>query len=77
MEVASEHKEQLKVCCIPFLLAHVWMAADDMVDRDERRKRINSSRADCRRSNFLRCRRRLLEMRRRDMDSGVLHSLVR
>jgi hypothetical protein len=43
-----------------------------MPDRDVRRKQINWSKADFRRSNFLRCRRRLLGMPLRDMDNGVM-----
>ena len=45
MEVANEHKEQLKVCRFLILILVSNGRTNDIVCRAERRKQINSSRA--------------------------------
>ncbi len=72
MEVANEHKEQLKVCQLPKFHPLSKRDAKLALFRDERRKQISSNKAACLQSNFLQCRKRRSEMLHRDMVDALL-----
>lgn len=69
MEVASEHKEQLKVCILSIFPGDVVLI---LWNRDERKRQINLNKAVCQQSNFSQCKKKPLEMQRNAMDDMFL-----